>query len=187
MKYLIAPPNRLCAWINAAIFLSIIYATLGIVRPVVNFLRTTGSLNTVVYGMLLLFIVFLVRLLITFKVKGFIRYILLMLLIGIYGLSLKYLVVAPEERIHFIEYGLLYLLICIALSFTIKKTWVLSITAFFSASAAGYIDELIQHILPSRVYDIRDVGLNMLSALLMFIFMLICSGFKYLNRNQSPH
>jgi VanZ family protein len=34
------------------------------------------------------------------------------------------------------------------------------------AAAIGYVDELIQWILPGRVYDLRDVAMNALGAVL---------------------
>ena len=34
------------------------------------------------------------------------------------------------------------------------------------AATIGYVDELIQWLLPTRVYDLRDVGMNALGAVL---------------------
>ena len=38
--------------------------------------------------------------------------------------------------------------------------------ALLIAATAGWIDELIQAVLPDRVYDLRDVAINAVAALL---------------------
>jgi len=70
----------------------------------------------------------------------------------------------PEERIHFLEYGLCGVLYMNAfesgetLSPGRKIFW-----AFAAAALAGIIDELIQKILPSRVFDLRDILFNVVA------------------------
>jgi VanZ family protein len=71
----------------------------------------------------------------------------------------------PEERIHFLEYGVLALLARHALA-THHGPVGQYAGAWIFATAAGWVDELIQYVLPSRVYDLRDVVINSLAALL---------------------
>jgi VanZ family protein len=71
----------------------------------------------------------------------------------------------PEERVHFIEYGALALLARHALSRHLKRAR-LYLGAWLLASLAGWVDELIQGLLPDRVHDLRDVVINSVAALL---------------------
>lgn len=69
----------------------------------------------------------------------------------------------PEERLHFLEYGLLGILVQ---KTTRQTTWVqLGLCSIFVVFV-GVGDEVIQWWLPSRVGDIRDVGMNALAGVL---------------------
>ncbi len=74
----------------------------------------------------------------------------------------------PEESFHFIEYGMLSILIFWALSFRVQDASVY-FTAFFLASIIGSLDEVVQWLLPERYFDYRDIGLNSGSAALALI------------------
>lgn len=62
----------------------------------------------------------------------------------------------PIERIHFIEYGVLGWLVWWASS---KRKWSLAISMGYILTIS-VLDEVIQGILPNRVYDIRDIWMN---------------------------
>lgn len=64
----------------------------------------------------------------------------------------------PEERIHFIEYGILGVLVFKALGKGFKKI----IIAILFILLTGTLDEIIQFILPNRVGDIRDIIFNVI-------------------------
>ncbi len=65
----------------------------------------------------------------------------------------------PAEKIHFIEYGVLSALIYLALTHDINN-----ISIYFLSSLIvfvfGAIDEVIQWVLPNRIFDIRDLVMN---------------------------
>ena len=69
----------------------------------------------------------------------------------------------PEERLHFLTYGLLGWLICWSIEAMEKKSiwhttgWVLPCLLVW---LAGATDELIQWWLPVRVFDVRDILFN---------------------------
>ena len=69
----------------------------------------------------------------------------------------------PEERLHFLTYGLLGWLICWSIeameknSLWSKTSWLLPCLL---VCLAGGIDELIQWWLPVRVFDVRDILFN---------------------------
>ncbi len=70
---------------------------------------------------------------------------------------------APEEAVHFLEYGLLGFLLFRALSHSMRDKSVY-LAAFFIGSIVGVFDEILQWIVPGRFWDFRDAGLNALAA-----------------------
>ena len=69
------------------------------------------------------------------------------------------------ERFHLAEYGLLVILVYRCLKLRMKTPWIYPAIILFSFSV-GLLDEIIQGILPNRVYDFRDVVINWASSLL---------------------
>jgi len=72
----------------------------------------------------------------------------------------------PEEAVHFLEYGLLGFFLFRALSFTIKDKTIY-LAAILIGSLVGIFDEILQWIVPLRYWDLRDVGLNAFSGVLL--------------------
>jgi VanZ family protein len=78
--------------------------------------------------------------------------------------TLSTLASSPIGRIHLVEYGLLSILFLRALP--LPRTAGRYFTAFATAAAVGFADELVQIAIPNRVFDWYDVGLNASAALL---------------------
>jgi VanZ family protein len=75
----------------------------------------------------------------------------------------------PEERTHLFEYGLVGVFIYQALCERARnggRVPVPAIIAVILTTILGWVDEGIQWILPNRVYDWRDVGVNALAGLM---------------------
>lgn len=142
-----------------ALYLLAIYATLGIVRTITNFLRDRGVLRISVVVAFVLAAAFVIWLIFRDRRHRTIRFASMLL-----GVACVYALVilpmkSPEEKIHFIEYGGVA-----ALAYAVwprRYVW----CAIFVA-AAGWIDEIIQGLLPSRYYDLRDVAFNAAAGLL---------------------
>lgn len=159
-------------WSYALWWAAIIYSTLALVRPICDFLKTIFPfaflVNVFMMGLLfcLMMVVYL-----SCSSRSVFSYFLLILV------SLSYLwginvIPYPEEKIHFIEYGVLACLCFKALSLEEKP--VLSYGgAFFLTTLIGWVDELIQEVLPNRYYDLRDVGLNSMSGFLALVLIYI--------------
>ena len=82
------------------------------------------------------------------------------------------LIEIPEEKIHFIEYGVLLVLVYWALSYN-SKNWYRFLTAFIITSLIGFGDEVIQYFLPNRYYQTSDVILNAISGGLGLVLVFI--------------
>lgn len=173
-------PRERRLWFFAAGYVLLIYSTLHIVRPITTWLRKQGLLRALIVAA---FVVTLVVLL-TYLMRAGIRWREgLVLAAAALGYAAVFpLALAPEERIHLLEYGLLGALLYLAL---LERRSVQGasqgspgllerfpgIAAFLIASAAGWVDEIIQGILPSRYYDLRDVGFNSFAAALAIAAM----------------
>lgn len=89
--------------------------------------------------------------------------------VAVYGMVLVRLGTDPIERTHLFEYGLLAVLIYEALlerDRTARSVPVPAALAVVITALLGWIDEGIQALVPQRVYDLRDVGVNALAGLL---------------------
>ncbi len=96
------------------------------------------------------------------KIRSLSNYIWLFFITGLYSyFSLKHCK-APVETAHFLEYGLLSFFLFKALNHNIKDKSIY-LTATFFALLIGTFDEIIQWITPKRIWNFRDVGLNVIS------------------------
>ncbi len=161
-RFFSSPTRR---WVLLVAYLAAVYAFLPFGRGVIIALRQNHLLGLVVT---LVFFVSIVSLVyhIVFSVRlsdriAFAALVVLAAVIGalVLGLSI------PEERVHFVEYGLLALLARFALSGHLRPPSQY-LLAWLLASLAGWGDEVIQGVLPDRVYDLRDVVINSVAALL---------------------
>lgn len=165
-------------WLAVAGILLLIYSTLSLVRPLTEWLRDWGGL---IPGLILLF-----GGLAAWGLRGLRRRrpgrLESAVLVGIgvaYGL-LFFALRTPEEAMHFVQYGLVAVLVYEALAerkkarpaeaeVAGKAGWLVrwpALGALALTGAAGWLDEGIQHLLPSRYYDLRDVFFNAAAALL---------------------
>lgn len=73
---------------------------------------------------------------------------------------------SPEEALHFVQYGILAVLVLRAVAAR-TESW--NPAAYFSAAAVcvliGAGDEVVQWLVPERFFDFRDIGLNAVAAL----------------------
>jgi hypothetical protein len=146
-------------------YVGVIYATLPVMRPILNFLKgTLGKAFSPMVYVLLFFVA--VGIIVLFLIQRR-EWKSLVLLFGILGItayilpSIKY----PEERVHFLEYAVLGVMLYFALREKIKgrKVFIgIALIVFF----IGLGDELIQGILPNRFYQFTDVLLNFFGGIL---------------------
>lgn len=140
------------ARVALAVWLLAIYATLGVVRPFANYLRDSGWMRIAVAssfalaGALMLWVIFRAP-----RRRSW-RTVFTLL-----GTAVVYAAVilpmdSPEEKIHFIQYGVVALLA--------YESFRRYRVALVFVIAAGWLDEGIQALLPSRYYDLRDVAFN---------------------------
>jgi hypothetical protein len=156
---------RKAARVVLPLYLGSIYATLGVMRVLTDALRSAGLLR---FSVAVAFAL----------VSGIIGGLIARdpqgrswrVLGALAGCAAVYTAViwpmeSPEEKLHFIEYGLLALLADRAAPARWSARGRFIGAALFVISA-GWVDELIQGLLPSRHYDLRDVGFNAVAGFL---------------------
>ena len=168
-------------WISAAIVQLTIYATIGVTRSLSGFLRENGLLTPVFISGMVLVAASVVAL--SLRRSTNIRTLgILLCIIAVYTMVLIRIEV-PEERTHIIEYGLVAILIYRALLERKKSgSLILVVFAILITTALGFLDELIQWIVPDRVFDFEDVLFNGIAA-----SMAVGSGWllnKFSGRNK---
>lgn len=146
-------------WALGTAVVLVTWSTLKWARVAADWLRASGvvdqamwSIFAVAGGAVLLFVV-----------RQRPRWLELAVLGGfglVYLLTVLALMGRAEEALHFVQYGLVGGLFYAALGERRRAAGTAAVLAFLMTAAAGWIDEGIQHLLPERVYDLRDVGFN---------------------------
>ncbi|MEW6599436.1 MAG: VanZ family protein, partial [Nitrospirota bacterium] len=81
----------------------------------------------------------------------------------------------PEEAVHLLEFGVLSYCLFRALSHRIRD-WTVYVTTSLFVFLIGMIDEFIQWVIPGRIWDYRDVGINGLAG--VFFVLMVGMGIK---------
>ncbi len=151
--------TKVSRWALAA-WLILLYSTLGVVRTVVDWLRPDGWLGPAVTIAFVATGALATGLLLRVSQRR-VRLIAALALVALtYGLVLMHMPRA-EERMHLLEYGIVALLAFAAFPGRYRFVRAMGFTL-----AAGWLDEGIQALLPSRMYDLRDVAFNALAGVL---------------------
>ncbi|MCG8351761.1 MAG: VanZ family protein [Chloroflexales bacterium] len=163
-----ARERRLWAWTLAVVVA--IYSTLGLARTLAEALGDSGlGAGLFILGCLLVLVTVVTQGL-TRRPSG--------AEIGVaLGVVAVYLLVfvrmtVPTERSHLIEYGVVALFMHEALTERASqggRVPVPAVLAVVGASLVGVLDECIQALLPRRVFDLRDIGFNIIAAVLAVV------------------
>jgi len=165
-------PKIMKVWISwLLVFLCIlaIFLVVPTARAIQKFVTVRWGRSLFGYSVLIVtlsaFFILLYVLFFRLKIRSLSNYIWLSLIAGLYFYFTLRLWPTPEEAIHFLEYGLLGYFLFRALSFKIKDNSIY-LVAILIGFLVGTFDEILQWIVPLRYWDIRDVGLNVLSVTL---------------------
>jgi len=160
--------DELTSWLWAGLWLLFVYVSIPLARAIQRFVRdelTSDLFSWITIGFLLFAIVMIIR-----KVRSGLVVLrpaqsaVLMLLSGLFCWFVWVLRANPEEAFHFVQYGVLSVLLYRALYHRFRDAS-LYLVAFGLGAIAGTFDELIQWIVPERFFDFRDIGINMLAGL----------------------
>ena len=150
-------------WIIILIYVLFIYISLPYFPVFVSFLKnylSKDTLNILSLFFCISFFLFLSKWIYDKQYK-FVQYIFIispLILLTYMSLSLE----VWSERVHFIQYGLLGLLVSRAYEISSFK---ILLASGLLVMSAGLLDEIIQWFLPNRYGDMRDVVMNSLGGI----------------------
>lgn len=158
--------RRLWFWALAAVVA--IYSTLGLAGTLAGDLRDRGLVENAFWLVLFLIGASVVTLALKTRPRGF-EIGIAMGIAAVYLMVIFRMTIVPEERSHLVEYSVVAALVYAALlERSNKGRWVPkpALLAILATAIIGVVDELIQAVLPNRVFDIIDIGHNALAALM---------------------
>lgn len=154
-------------WTWTLVVVVAIYSTLGLTPTILDELRDRNLIaGSFALGMVLIAAA-IVSLSLRIRPKGAEIGVALGVA-AVYVLMLLRLAI-PEERSHLIEYSIVAVLIHQALLERASHGRHVPLPALFAVAATsllGILDELIQGVLPNRVFDVRDIGFNVLAGVM---------------------
>jgi VanZ family protein len=166
------------SWLWAALWVVVIYITI----PLAPALRTyvDEQVGRIWFAYLVIALVLVCGLISAAKLFKGIRgiewksIVLLVLIAAVYIVWTLHLAKeSAEEAIHFLQYGVLALLLFRAFSHRVRDVSIYAAIAI-TGGIVGTIDEIIQWMVPERYFDFRDIRLNIASCLLMIVAIQFC-------------
>jgi hypothetical protein len=169
--------ERLYGWVSAAL-VAVTWATLYWARFVSDWLRDRGWITAVMIGIFAAAALTVAAgLAVALRRAGGpprpLEVAVLALFAALYAAAVVPLFGRPEEALHFVQYGAVGGAAFAALDARRRRLLAAPrgagplapaaappVAAFLLTLAAGWIDEGIQHLLPNRYYDLRDVAFN---------------------------
>lgn len=153
-------------WLVAGAVVVAIYSTLGLARTLAEELRNRELIDAAFAGALVLIGAAIVTLGLKTR-AGSAEIGVALGAIAVYFLAFLRMA-SPEERTHLIEYGVLAVLVFEALTERAVKGKRVPAPALLAAlltALVGVLDESIQALIPSRVFDPVDILFNVLAAI----------------------
>jgi hypothetical protein len=148
-------------------------------RQVQKYVRDTIGMEYFTYMVLsivlLLFAVLLYFFIFRLNIKLKSQYAWLIMSSGAYIYTTLQLRRYPEEAVHLLEFGLLSYFLFRAFSHRIRD-WTVYITTSLCVLFIGMIDEFIQWVIPGRIWDYRDIGINALAG--VYFVLAVGKGIK---------
>jgi len=172
-------------WLWALLVTIAIYSTAWVALPVSGFLQERGWLE----GVFLLGTFLVLASIITQRIKVFAGWGELGVWLGIIAVYLMIFVrmEIPQERTHLIEYSVLAAFIYEAFRERIKNGRQVPMPALLTiliTATLGLFDELIQLIIPGRVFDIRDVTFNAIAGVMAVAASILLSWVSKKSRKK---
>lgn len=148
-------------WLLALAVVIAIYSTLGQAPAVADWLRERNALDNTFFWSFVLVVIAIATLGLARR-PGWREVAVGIVVLGAYTTAfLRF--ANPAERTHLFEFGVIAVLIYLALMerrANGREVRAPALTAFFAGSMLGWIDEGIQAVLPNRFFDPIDLGFN---------------------------
>jgi len=161
-------------WSIIGAYVLLIYTTLGVMPEfwkLIDNLMGGKGVFLIIFLLVLGALGVLIRMVFIKKEQDAKKYILFLFFLWVY-LALGKLARLPIEKVHLVEYCLLGVMVYNALKIDLDRyDWNLYICGGIFCLVIGIIDEVIQGVLPNRVFDLRDMVINIVSSLVVLMMI----------------
>lgn len=165
---LFTSPRERRLWLSALAVVVALLSTLGLAARLAGVLRERGLLDALFVAGALLVLATIVTQGLRVRPAGA-EIGVAMGVAAAYGMVIVRMGIAAEERTHLIEYGVVAVFLLEALRERAsqgRRVPAPAVLAVLATTLVGVLDESIQALLPSRVFDPRDLLFNFLAGLL---------------------
>lgn len=160
------------SWFYVVTWSLIIFVTVPFARAIQAYVSTTWGRDYFIYGVFLAITAFLLYSFRTLKIRrqhatlgGYLWLLGITAIFVIYTIHLRSI---PEEAMHFVQYGILSLLVYRALTHRISDNGIYIVAALVTF-AVGITDEALQWLVPKRVWGLEDIWLDAVAAVLALL------------------
>ena len=156
------------SWLFVVLWTLIIFATIPLARTIQAQITEVGGRESFTYIVLVSIVLAgaaATRYLLRRKSTYWSNWFWLILVAVVFARYTYLLSEAPEEALHFVEYGILGFLLYRALSHRIRDSSIYISAALIGASI-GTLDETIQWAVPQRYWGYRDIWINFVAVVL---------------------
>lgn len=152
------------SWTYAGLFALLIFFTIPFARAVQNYVSDSFGRDFFLYVVGSVAVAAAYKAFVTVRKRqlGIDAYAWLVVVGSAFAIYTYNLRRNPEEALHFVEYGILSLLIYRALVHRVHD-YSIYLTATIVVGSIGVIDEWIQWLTPSRYWGLRDIQINLVA------------------------
>jgi len=158
------------SWLYVALWAFVIFLTVPFAFDLITFVKDTWGLEVLTYGTCVVIVLITIAALRFAANRPNTTHLTHVSLIGIAGLFvfLTFRLGArhPAEALHYLEYGLLSVLIYRAFTHRIHD-YSIFIAVAIVGTIVGIVDETIQWLTPRRFFTLEDIGLNLTALVLV--------------------
>ncbi len=177
------------SWLYVVLWTLVIFVTIPLARAIQQYVYQEWNRDIFTYAVLLTVGVSLVAAIIYVRRNRLSSRSSYLWLIAVSGILIFYTIDlgkrSPEEAVHFVQYGVLGMLVYRALTHHLQDA-----SIYFAAAIVcgifGTVDEFIQWLTPRRVWGLKDIWLNFFAS--VSVLTGIAKGLqpRYIDRKFSP-
>ena len=159
------------SWLYAGLWSLLIFVTVPVARVIQGYVSDHWGRDLFLYGVIVIIVLVLIsaqRLIKRKRTAAAASHVWLISIATVFIIYTFQLRGNPEEAVHFVQYGVLAILVYRALTHRITDYGIYFV-ALLLTSTVGLIDEALQWLAPERVWGLKDIRLDTVAAALVLL------------------